>query len=76
MKRKGQRIANKEREIIREVGRLFRSNPGVVRVEMARGKDGVYRQVTYRWYRDSWMTHMLNEYEKLLKLRREIAREG
>ena len=68
-------MTNSERELIRAVGRLYRSNPGVKRFEMKRRPGGVisYGEDCYRWYREPWMTPILNAYRTMLRAKRRAA---
>lgn len=70
-------MTNSEREALRAVGRLYRSNPGVIRFEMKKRPDGTvtYGEDCYRWYREAWMTPILNAYRTML-LARKRARAG
>lgn len=65
-------MTNKEREVIRAVGRLYRSSPGVLRFEMKQRPDGTisHGEDCYRWYREPWMTEMLNAYRTMLLARK------
>lgn len=62
-----------ERRVIQAVGRLYRRDPGVRTFTMKRRKGGVYRSGPdcYRWYREPWMTEMLNAYRVMLNKRRK-----
>ena len=53
-----------ELAVIRAVGRLYKSQPGVKRFTMKRRK-GVFVRAGWTWYREPWMDDMLNAYAKL-----------
>jgi hypothetical protein len=65
-------MTHAERMVVRAVGRLYRSQPGVVRFQMKRRKGRVLScgDDCYRWYRESWMTEMLNAYRVMLRSKR------
>lgn len=71
-------MTNAEREVIRAVGRLYRSNPGVVRFEVKKRPNGEhsYGEDCYRWYREPWMTPILNAYRTMLRVRRKRNGKG
>lgn len=60
-------MTHAERMVIRAVGRLYRSNPGVVRLTLKRARGFIYTPSGYVWYREQWMDEMLNAYRVMLE---------
>lgn len=58
--------------VLRAVGRLYRSKPGVVLQIMKKRKGGVYRggDDCYLWYREKWMTEILNAYRVMMLMKK------
>lgn len=54
------------KRLIKAVGELYDSHPGVKMFKLSVGADGVLRRRGYTWYREPWMNEILNAY-RLLK---------
>ena len=55
--------------VIRAVGRLYRSQPGVKRFTM-KLRGGKFIPLGYKWYREPWMDEMLNAYRVMLETKK------
>ena len=65
-----EKVLRAKNMVVRAVGRLYRSNPPVQSFTLRRKRGGPWRCEGPKWYRNPWMTEMLQAYAKLEDVRR------